>query len=61
MYFTDDRYTDDCHYRGGHLRNAEGRRRLSQSEVDQRVFDRPAPVIRDDPVPRSLDITSARR
>ena len=20
MYFTDDRYTDDCHYRGGHLR-----------------------------------------
>ena len=20
MYFTDDRYTDDCHYRGGHMR-----------------------------------------
>ena len=20
MYFTDDRYTDDCHYRGGQLR-----------------------------------------
>ena len=20
MYFTDDRYTDDCHFRGGHLR-----------------------------------------
>ena len=21
MYFTDDRYTDECHYRGGHLRH----------------------------------------
>jgi putative CocE/NonD family hydrolase len=21
MYFTDDRYTDDCHYRGGHMRH----------------------------------------
>ena len=26
MYFTDDRYTDDCHYRGGLLRHVLRRR-----------------------------------